>query len=425
MRFKITDPIDLEPIIPLVVKRSLDVLGWQYEFLGQKITFNRSYPVRATIIQSYKIINPHKGNQSSVFNISFHDIKSLNFTPQIQVLDLPVIIRDDKIRLNCIRPIVFNFKSTGWKYRKTIPIYVVLMALTNVLLIRDNDLSVHERICLTPDLPTSASVDSNRVVLARDVTNDLLPQFLSYIEPLYDQYKGLDEIIKQQVIDPLTNHIERGESVIKYIENAETDIEITNAMRREVYDRDIFKWLGKYITRRNEAKVGRRHIVEMLYGYLLDIFNHPYYDYPDDLIKQIVVALWKYHNNRFVDENDWNNKRFRLREYLLHPILEELVRIASGHMRKTVNLKLTKYWYESRLFVYNSIVNPLALLSLQTRCTIKGPGALVYPTKVHRSVHDSMKDKVDSISTGEREQAGVVHMVLFTELDELTGIEGE
>jgi len=416
MKFDVSDDVVLDEYIDKTLKYATSLIGWDCEYVDSYIKFNHSVPVRATIQLQYNIRNPFK-NQEGTLNIFYQDIRQLNFTPQIQALDMPVIIREDKIRINSLNPVLLLHKSNGWKYIKTIPIYVLVLALVNFYLY-DDESSLYEKLNILPNVAGRYKVDKAIKALPLE---DLIDKLREHVKSsLSQEYKDIDNIIDEEIITPLLDHIERGEKVIESM-SEDSDVIVTRSMLRENYNRDIFTWLGKYITRRNENKIGRRHLTEIIYGLLLDIFNHPYYS-TTNLLDLILISIWKYNNKQYVPDNDWTFKRFRVREYLLYPILEQLLKCAL-RLRKTINLKLTKFWYDSKLFVYNSVVNPLGYMALRSRCTIKGPGALKYPNKGHRSVHESMKKVVDSISTGEREQAGIIHMVLNTEINELEALQ--
>jgi len=410
VKFNILDDINLEPYIDKTLFKACEVIGWDCEFIDQYIKFNYSIPLRATTQKQYHIKNPFT-NSTGTLNIFFQDIRQLNFTPQIQALDMPVIIRQDKIRVNSLDPVLLVLKSTGWRYIKSIPAYVLIMALANLYLV-DKDKSFLYKLNIIDRIPSKYKQEDTVRTASLEELIDLL------VDHIKDKYPDILESIENNILNPLKDHIERGEKVKEALNSDDDEVVLTRSMLRENYDRDVFTWLGKYITRRNETKIGRRHVAEITYGVLLDIFNHPYYD-STNLLDLLLLSIWKHSTNQLIPDNDWNYKRFRVREYLLYPILEQILKCTS-RLRKTINLKLTKYWYDSRLFVYNSVVNPLGYGSLRSRCTIKGPGALKFPNKDHRSVHESMKHVVDPISTGEREQAGIIHMVLDTEIDELT-----
>jgi len=297
--------------------------------------------------------------------------------------------------------------------------YNVTHQFTPQIQVYDDDISVRKGLVRYNNFVWSLSgtyKSSNMLLLIAAIMNSMVDALteLTDITPHCD-YPEIAEYLKEGELTKIYTEAELNE-MNPYFVAAMQNVSDKIIM----YDNEFATWAGAY-----GRSVGSKRVAQGVFNILADHARWVCNIFIPRSCRSLadeLVSIWRV---ALEGETDLWKKRLRLIEHLINPIVDQLVTISlpivsSKDKLKTVtNINLLEHWYQTGLFIHNTVSNPLGMAALRTRTTLKGSGGFKELPFDLRLVDTKLIDlDLCPIDTGDRENAGAVHYYTDTTLYE-------
>jgi DNA-directed RNA polymerase beta subunit len=179
----------------------------------------------------------------------------------------------------------------------------------------------------------------------------------------------------------------------------------------------FYKEIGKHFTtiRNSEEAKGRSVCFSIKLAYELDFFHHRYFN-TNSFLLEFLQAI----QDGCRSDTDIFNKRIRLNEYILIPLIKEIYNLILNAYnfkdgRKTFNYKIAKSIILDKCNVsdivhYNMSINPVSEIASLLQVTVTGPGGFKkeqVPRHL-RTLDESHFGYIDPADTPDRDGCGVI-----------------